>query len=53
MNLDVTLAMLQNPCTYAVDVVGVKLGAAMGVAGQGAAVALRPDQVFAAAAAKT
>jgi hypothetical protein len=48
---DVTLAMLQNPCAYAVDVVGVELGAAMGITGQGTAVAPRPDQVFAAAAA--
>ena len=47
---DVTQAMLQNPCAYAVDVVGVELGAAMGATGQGAAVAPRPDQVFAAAA---
>lgn len=47
---DVTLGMLQNPCAHAIDVVGVELGAAMGVAGQGASVALRPDQVFAAVA---
>jgi len=48
---DVTLAMLHNPCAYAVDVVGVELGTSMGATGQGASVAPRPDQIFAAAAA--
>ena len=48
---DVTLAMLQNSCTHAIDVVGVELGAAMGLAAKGASVAPRPDRVFAAKAA--
>ena len=46
---DVTMAMLQNRCSHTIDVVGVELGAAMGVAEEGATVAPRPDQVFAAA----
>lgn len=48
---DVTLALLQNPCAHTADVVGVELGAAMGLVGQGTSVVPRPDQVFAAKAA--
>jgi hypothetical protein len=49
---DVTLAMLQNPCAHSLEVVGLDVGAEMGIAGQGASLVNPPEQVFAAAPAE-
>lgn len=48
---DVTLAVLENPCSHSLDVIAVEPGAAMDVEGHGVSVSPPPEMVFAAAAA--